>query len=627
MSSITKQMINDLLIAVGGHDNVIQSENCITRLRLTLKDLTIADKAKIRTLPCVLDVVDAEDQCQIILGPGKAQTAADLMQQALEQPVQSTEAQSTPVNTENVKEETKASPVQEKEAVQSQATDVKADTGAPEVETKIEEADTKPQPAATNQEPMITELLSSLGGANNIIQCGNCMTRLRISLKNNEIVDTARIKAIPQAMGVIESDEQIQIIFGPGKVQKVADKMNEALAASESSDDEPEADLNTIAANKKNELKKKRTSGVQQFLSKFATIFTPLIPGFIAAGLLLGFATLIEQAFVLGNAEPNPLVLSLVSYMQVFGKGLFSFLSILIGYNGQKAFGGSGVNGAIIASLFVLGYDPQAASGIYSGMNDFFGFEIDPRGNIIGVLIASIVGAWVEKRVRKLVPENLDMILTSMITLLIMGAFTFTVIMPIGGVLFKGMSWLFINLNGNPFGSAILAGLFLIAVMFGIHQGFVPVYFALMETQGFNSLFPILAMAGGGLVGASLALYCKAKPDSLTRTQIKGAIVPGILGIGEPLIYGVTLPRVKPFITACIGGAAGGFFIGLVSYLGLPIGLNTIFGPSGVVAIPLMTSNAGVFQAMAVALVGLLISYVVSFIVTWFFGTKDVDLS
>ncbi len=632
MSSITMQMVQQVLKAVGGHDNVIQSGNCITRLRLTLKDASKVDVNAINALEVVLDVVDAEGQCQIILGPGKAKTAADIMQQVLTQSPEELEHIEMPVQA--------AKKVEEKPAVVKQVAPSEVKTAELEKETTENETASKvvvepekpaaseTKPAASNEDPMITELLSALGGAGNIIQCGNCMTRLRISLKNNDVVDTARIKAIPQAMGVIESDEQIQIIFGPGKVQKVADKMNVSLAAASTNDaPEPSADLNAIAADKKNELKKKRTSGVQQFLSKFATIFTPLIPGFIAAGLMLGIATLIEQSFLLGNDNPNALLLSVVAYMKVFGKGLFSFLSILIGYNGQKAFGGSGVNGAIIASLFVLGYNPEATTGIYSGMNDFFGMAIDPRGNIIGVLIASIVGAWVEKRVRKLVPENLDMILTSMITLLIMGAFTFTVIMPIGGVLFKGMSWLFINLNGNPFGSAILAGLFLIAVMFGIHQGFVPVYFALMETQGFNSLFPILAMAGGGLVGASFALYFKAKPDSVTRTQIKGAIVPGILGIGEPLIYGVTLPRVKPFITACIGGAAGGFFIGLVSYMGLPIGLNTIFGPSGVVAIPLMTSNAGIFQAMLVALVGLMISYVVSFIVTWFFGTKNVDLS
>jgi N-acetylmuramic acid-specific PTS system IIC component len=313
--------------------------------------------------------------------------------------------------------------------------------------------------------------------------------------------------------------------------------------------------------------------------------------------------------------------------MKVFGKGLFTFLSILIGYNAQKAFGGSGVNGAIIASLFVLGYVPTATTGYYSGMENFFGLAIDPRGNIIGVLMAAIIGAWIEKQLRKIIPDNLDMILTSLFTLLITGAITYLLIMPLGGEMFKGMSWLFIHLNNNPFGCALLAGLFLIAVMFGIHQGFIPVYFALMETQGFNSLFPILAMAGAGQVGASLALWCKAEKGALLRAQIKGAIVPGLLGVGEPLIYGVTLPRLKPFITACGGGALGGFFIGLVAWLGLPVGMNTVFGPSGLVTLPLMTSSQGIFAGMAVYLAGLMVAWIGGFLLTWWFGTRNVDLS
>jgi len=477
-------------------------------------------------------------------------------------------------------------------------------------------------------ETMIEQILSAVGGSSNVSKCGNCMTRLRLTLANNAAAEEATIKQIPGVLGVVESDEQFQIILGPGKAQQAAELMNQLIDSLTGGQSEQAAsqDISSVAAEQKKQVKSKQTSAVQRFLSKFATIFTPLIPGFIAAGLLLGFATLLEQMFVIGQ-EPSQFMVDLVAYMKVFGKGLFAFLSILIGYNAQQAFGGSGVNGAILASLFVLGYNPDATSGIYSGMSEFFGYTIDPRGNIIGVLLAAIIGAQVERRVRRYMPDDLDMILTSVVTLLIMGVVTFVVIMPIGGELFKGMSWLFLNLNDNPLGAAVLAGLFLISVVFGIHQGFVPVYFALMEAQGFNSLFPILAMAGGGQVGAALALYAKSNKEAVLRTQIKGAIIPGILGIGEPLIYGVTLPRVKPFVTACIGGAAGGFFIGLVSYLGLPVGLNTVFGPSGIVAIPLMTSDHGIFTGMLVFVTGLIISYIVGFLATYFFGSKDIDLS
>jgi len=469
---------------------------------------------------------------------------------------------------------------------------------------------------------LLRDILQAVGGGQNIANCGNCMTRLRLTLNQPEWVDLTRLKSLPGVLGVIDSDAQLQIVLGPGKAQTAAEGMQTLLAQGEA------PALSELAAQHKQQMKAKQTSGLHQFLSRFATIFTPLIPGFIGAGLLLGFATLLEQSLHLNApGEHAPWLLHSVAYMKVFGKGLFTFLSILIGYNAQKAFGGSGVNGAIIASLFVLGYVPTATVGYYSGMESFFGLTIDPRGNIIGVLLAAIIGAWIEKQIRKIIPDNLDMILTSMFTLLITGAITYLLIMPLGGELFKGMSWLFIHLNNNPFGCALLAGLFLIAVMFGIHQGFIPVYFALMETQGFNSLFPILAMAGAGQVGASLALWCKAEKGALLRAQIKGAIVPGLLGVGEPLIYGVTLPRLKPFITACGGGALGGFFIGLVAWLGLPIGMNTVFGPSGLVTLPLMTSSQGIFAGMAVYLAGLMVAWVGGFFLTWWFGTRNVDLS
>ncbi|MEN4601287.1 PTS N-acetylmuramic acid transporter subunit IIBC [Pantoea agglomerans] len=479
-------------------------------------------------------------------------------------------------------------------------------------------------------EALLRDILHAVGGAQNIAACGHCMTRLRLTLNQPGESDLARLKSLPGVLGVIDSEAQLQIVLGPGKAQTAAEGMQNLLAQGDTAlaPQGETAELRVLAQQQKQQLKAKQTSGVHQFLSRFATIFTPLIPGFIGAGLLLGFATLIEQSLHLNAPSDHaPWLLHTVAYMKVFGKGLFTFLSILIGYNAQKAFGGSGVNGAIIASLFVLGYVPTATTGYYSGMENFFGLAIDPRGNIIGVLMAAIIGAWIEKQLRKIIPDNLDMILTSLFTLLITGAITYLLIMPLGGELFKGMSWLFIHLNNNPFGCALLAGLFLIAVMFGIHQGFIPVYFALMETQGFNSLFPILAMAGAGQVGASLALWCKAEKGALLRAQIKGAIVPGLLGVGEPLIYGVTLPRLKPFITACGGGALGGFFIGLVAWLGLPVGMNTVFGPSGLVTLPLMTSSQGIFAGMAVYLAGLMVAWIGGFLLTWWFGTRNVDLS
>ncbi|HGY3714584.1 TPA: PTS N-acetylmuramic acid transporter subunit IIBC [Citrobacter gillenii] len=467
---------------------------------------------------------------------------------------------------------------------------------------------------------LLNAIITLVGGPGNIATCGNCMTRLRLAVHDSNQVDPA-IKTLEGVKGVVLSANQVQVIFGPGKAQRAADAMNALLADS----NETVMQAADIAAKTKSQLKAKQTSGIQQFLSKFATIFTPLIPGFIAAGLLLGIATLLGTVMHV-PADAQGMLPDALNFMKVFSKGLFTFLVILIGYNAAQAFGGTGVNGAIIASLFLLGYNPAATTGYFSGIQDFFGMPIDPRGNIIGVLIAAWASARIEGLIRRFMPDDLDMLLTSMLTLLVTATLAYLIIMPLGGWLFEGMSWLFIHLNSNPLGCAVLAGLFLVSVVFGVHQGFIPVYLALMSSQGFNSLFPILSMAGAGQVGAALALYWRAEKHSALRSQVRGAIIPGLLGVGEPLIYGVTLPRMKPFITACLGGAAGGLFIGLVAWTGLPMGLNSAFGPSGLVALPLMTSAQGILPAMAVYAGGMLISYLGGFVFTVLFGCRNVNL-
>ncbi|ALR76468.1 PTS N-acetylmuramic acid transporter subunit IIBC [[Enterobacter] lignolyticus] len=469
----------------------------------------------------------------------------------------------------------------------------------------------------TISKELLTQIITLAGGADNIINCGNCMTRLRLRVSVVTRIAPEIHTALKGAVsGVVINGNEVQIIFGVGKAQRAAESMNNLLGVK---------DLNAIAAENKNQLKSKQQSSLQQFLANFATIFTPLIPGFIAAGLMLGIATLVGTLMHIAPDAKGVMPDSL-NFLKIFSKGLFTFLVVLIGYNAQKAFGGTGVNGAIIAALFILGYNPTATVGYYSGLQDFFGHVIDPRGNIIGVLLAAWAGAKIERFFRRYIPDELDMILTSMLTLIVTAIVTFIIIMPVGVWLFQGMSWLFMHLNSNPLGCAVLAGVFLIAVVFGVHQGFIPVYLALMDSQGFNSLFPILSMAGAGQVGAALALYWRSEKTSTLRSQIRGAIIPGLLGVGEPLIYGVTLPRMKPFVTACVGGAAGGLFIGTVAWLGLPVGLNSAFGPSGLVALPLMTSGSGILPAIAVYGGGVLISYVAGFVITALFGCKNVDL-
>ena len=291
---------------------------------------------------------------------------------------------------------------------------------------------------------LLNTILTRVGGPGNIASCGNCMTRLRLGVHDSSLVDP-NIKTLEGVKGVILTSDQVQVVFGPGKAHRAAKAMSELLGEA------PVQDAAEIAAQNKRQLKAKQTSGVQQFLAKFATIFTPLIPGFIAAGLLLGIATLIATVMHV-PADAQGTLPDALNFMKVFSKGLFTFLVILVGYNAAQAFGGTGVNGAIIAALFLLGYNPAATTGYYAGFHDFFGLPIDPRGNIIGVLIAAWACARIEGMVRRFMPDDLDMLLTSLITLLITATLAYLIIMPLGGWLFEGMSWLFMHLNSNPLG-------------------------------------------------------------------------------------------------------------------------------------------------------------------------------
>ena len=131
---------------------------------------------------------------------------------------------------------------------------------------------------------LLNTILTRVGGPGNIASCGNCMTRLRLGVHDSSLVDPD-IKTLEGVKGVILTSDQVQVVFGPGKAHRAAKAMSELLGEA------PVQDAAEIAAQNKRQLKARQTSGVQQFLAKFATIFTPLIPGFIAAGLLLGIAT------------------------------------------------------------------------------------------------------------------------------------------------------------------------------------------------------------------------------------------------------------------------------------------------------------------------------------------------
>lgn len=173
--------------------------------------------------------------------------------------------------------------------------------------------------------------------------------------------------------------------------------------------------------------------------------------------------------------------------------------------------------------------------------------------------------------------------------------------------------------NGGAGAGLVLGGFFLPLVMLGLHQALIPIHTTLIEQQGYTVLLPILAMAGAGQVGAAIAVFFRLPRNESIRRTIKSALPAGFLGVGEPLIYGVSLQLGRPFITACVGGAFGGAFVGFFNQLGDAVG-STAIGPSGWALFPLLDGNHGLGATIAIYAGGLVVGYLAGFVATYFFG-------
>lgn len=474
----------------------------------------------------------------------------------------------------------------------------------------------------TNQE-LSKEILKLVGGKENVASATNCMTRLRVTLKDNSKADIAGLKNTEGVLGVVE-DSTMQIILGPGKARKVTDlfKVDAGLGAGGTSTDKSwEENKAAVKAGQKQ-------SKIKDALRLIANIFTPLIPAVIAGGLFNGFASLMGQIPVCaaGIASGAGFWFILQNLFSLFGAAFLGYFAIYTGVRAAEVFGATPALGGMIGAISI-GSQVVAIStalGLYNAEVPLNSILTTGKGGIIGVIVGVFLLSKIEKWVRKHVPDVLDLIVTPLVSILVTGTIYLFVLMPVTGYISDGLVWL-LNLlvaSTNPvvaiISGFVMSAVFLPMVLLGLHHGLIPIYSVQLEQMGGVSLFPCLAMAGAGQVGAALAIYVKSRKVKNLRMQqtILGALPAGILGVGEPLIYGVTLPMGKPFVTAGLGAGFGGAFCMLM-------GVQAIaWGPSGLVATPLMKTP----MMMLYFVLGLVIAYIIGFIITWF-GIKEKDVA
>ena len=244
-----------------------------------------------------------------------------------------------------------------------------------------------------------------------------------------------------------------------------------------------------------------------------------LLPGIIAAGLINGICNVI-------NVSTDGALSGLWWYecIRTMGWALFAYLPILVGFNAAREFGGSGVLGAIAGTMSIA----NTAMPLLAIFDDkqitlpFTNAVFNPAaGGLLAALIAGVFFAFLEKQIRRIMPDIIDTFISPLLVLIIGGLAVLLIIQPVGAMLTNGIFTVltFVYEKLGVVGGYILSAGFLPLVSVGLHQALTPIHALLNDpegaTKGINYLLPILMMAGGGQVGAGIALYLRTKNKKL----------------------------------------------------------------------------------------------------------------
>ena len=459
-------------------------------------------------------------------------------------------------------------------------------------------------------------LIRYLGGADNVVLVTNCSTRLRIVVKDEAGVNEEKLRLLSDVMGVVHDRPNCyEIVVGPGKSKKYADCCHD-MGLPESAYD-PGA-LPKAAGKERSETQEKR-GRLKSALKMIGDIFVPLIPGIITSGLCAGIAALVTQ--LVPGYQDHKVWHIIVLILNLISSSFMTYITAWAGYRAAERFGATPILGGMLGMITTLEGINQISVllGLFNDASPLSSVLRVGKGGVLAVIIGVFLMSKVEKWIRSRMPESLDVVFSPLLTLLICVVPYVLLIMPLLGYVSSGIVWVLGQLCLSEsvvirmIAGYVSAALFLPLVASGLHHGLVALYSVQLQELGYVTLYPALAMAGAGQVGAAIALWFKAKRAGNQKlcSVISGALPAGFLGIGEPLVYGVTLPLGTPFITAGLGAGFGGALVMAFEVA------STTWGVSGLLGAFVMTAGPnGALMSVLIYLAGLALSYAAGFGIT-----------
>lgn len=461
------------------------------------------------------------------------------------------------------------------------------------------------------------EIVSHIGGRENVAQAAHCATRLRLVIKDNSKIDKKALENVDGVKGMFENSGQLQLIIGTGTVNKVYDEFLDVTGMTAATKD----DVKAAAAAKQPAWKRA--------LKSVGDVFVPILPAIVASGLMMGVVE------ALGKAIPSFASTDWYSFLDMVANTAFAFLPVIVAVSAARVFGGNIFLAAVIGLMMVhTGLLNGWNVGSEDAINSFFGittgkiptwnlfgnFKIGDyvvgsisrhgyQGHVIPVMIAIWFMSKIEKWLHKHVNEMIDLFVVPIVTVFCTALFTFVVIGPIFATLenyvLKGAEWLV----QFPPGAMLMGALYPATVVMGLHHMYNVIEAGMLSSVGLNTWMPIASAANFAQFGACLAVGIKCRQAKLKTVAIPSSMS-AALGITEPAIFGVNFRFMKPFVFGMIGGACGAVF-GAITKIGA-----TAYGVTGIPGY-LTIDNAGIYTIL------LLISGGVAFILTMMFWKED----
>lgn len=397
-----------------------------------------------------------------------------------------------------------------------------------------------------NYKQIAQDVVAGVGGAENIKNLYHCQTRLRFALADESKADKEGLEKLDAVKKVILNGGVYQVVIGTD-VAEVFDAIQPLLPT------QAAAQADTAPAQKKN--------AFERVIDFVAGVFQPIIPALSGAGMLKALLALLVVFNLVDSTSQT------YAIFNFFADAVFYFLPILLAFTQAQKLKCNPILAAAVAGIMM---HPNWGAMVAAGEPVRF-FELIPfhlvsyTGTVIPIILVVFVQAYVEKALNRLIPKSVNLVFVPMLTFLVMGTLALAVLGPIGSVVgnYLALVFNFLAVNASWAPAVLIGGLLPLMVMFGLHNGVAPLGVMQMAELGYDSIFGPGCVCSNIAQGvAALVVSIRTKNAKDRQVATSGGIT-ALMGITEPVLYGVNLPKKYPLISAMIGGACGGLYAGL----------------------------------------------------------------